>query len=246
MQLLLAYDPSDPSSEGNCKSGKYPFKKDRILITDPAHADDNTVYDPSLYDFTMDYGYGYEFNEDDSITIKLKKNLTNIAESGNAKGMGSRLSTTRFIKNGRISAVYESVNRFSVVTTFITMSKDFDEIDVEVTPQNHKLNMFTANVFAKGTPENLHNPKNNAFGYALAVDTGAEVEKPHLYTIDWNRDRIVWEFEGQHKRTYKRGQPALHGTPEFPDNPKLWYPVCAKNKKKGEKKPKDYFFYKNY
>ena len=139
--------------------------------------------------------------------------------------MGTRLSTTRFIKNGRISAVYESVNRVSVNTAFITMSKDFDEIDNEVAPQDNKIDIYTTNVFAKGANETLNNTQNNAYGYSLAVDTGVNVEKPRLYTIDWNRDRIVWEFEGQHKRTYNKGQPALKGTPEFPENPKLWYPT---------------------
>jgi beta-glucanase (GH16 family) len=212
---IYAYNPSDPNSEGNCKTGKYTFSKDRVLVIPPQTSDNYTVYDPSIYDFTLDYGYGYEFFPNGSISIKLKKpKFRNNNE--NLSAYGTRLSTTRFIKNARLEAKFSAVDVEGVLCSFITMSADKDEIDNEVINNHKEKNFYTTNIFSKGQTDD------NAYRYALWEYATNPVNKSNVYTIDWNRERIIWEFEGIKMRSFKKGDADREGNYRL--NGEIWYP----------------------
>lgn len=107
---------------------------------------------------------------------------------------GTRISTTRFIQYGKISAKFRASHMPGSVTAFITMSDIKDEIDWEILgayPQTAETNMFY-----KGIPE-----------YAIH---GTRVQGPFIstgfntYTIDWSPDQIIWSINNSPVRVLKK------------------------------------------
>jgi beta-glucanase (GH16 family) len=131
--------------------------------------------------------------------------------SGPASGI--RLSSTRFILYGRITAKIRAIPYPSAITTLITMSQRKDEIDWELVGAHPTI--AETNVFYKGITEyDIHSSKVN-------VPNG--IQNSHYYTIDWTSQKISWFLDGGHARTVYRHNSTSPLTPPgerwFPSTP---------------------------
>lgn len=180
------------AQNGNCVSQTFNFNSNRIYASsgpnDPYIA--SATY-PGLYDFTIDYGSqnvkpapggGVE-------TAVVQNRATNV-------GFGTRLSTTRFINYGKITAKMRAVAVPGIVTTFITMSERKDEIDWEFV--GGKRSSGETNIFYKGILE---------FQIRSETITTGPIDQSREYSIDWNRQRIIWSINGNEVRTYALSSP---------------------------------------
>jgi beta-glucanase (GH16 family) len=97
------------------------------------------------------------------------------------------MSSTRYIKYGKISAKLAAIPVPGVVTTFITMSPTKDEIDFEFVGSDQ--NEIQTNVFYKGIVEyNVHNTKE---------PISSNIALPHVYEIDWTSETLKWSVDGK-------------------------------------------------
>jgi beta-glucanase (GH16 family) len=124
--LLLALQVNAQSSvTGNCYTQRIdmdPLRMYALPFSGVAPA-----LDVSRYDVTVDYG---------SVNVKATNpygtDIT-LAKASNSKfGDGARISTTRYILYGRLTARIKTSTVPGLVTTFITMSDRKDEIDWEI------------------------------------------------------------------------------------------------------------------
>ncbi|KAJ3322147.1 hypothetical protein HDV06_003598 [Boothiomyces sp. JEL0866] len=193
-----------PQYVGNCISQTVDFS-DPSRIFDmgglPTLTDIKGL-DISRYDMTMDYN---------SQNIKLipgtgvRLDLTPNSAGGDP--IGTRMSSTRFMQYGRVSAVLKAPAASGVVITFISMGPQLpdpnvdlsvvdpsggDEIDWELLGQDPT--HAQSNIFYRGIPEygirsGTHSVSNNITDF-------------HKYTIDWKHDLINFLIDDQLVRTY--------------------------------------------
>ncbi|KAI9340656.1 concanavalin A-like lectin/glucanase domain-containing protein [Zopfochytrium polystomum] len=194
-----AADTFDPATTGNCLSGTYNFDPKRMYKIPSGQL--TPIYPPvlpgldwSAYDFTVDYG-----------ATNVNLNVTNGVAGGvgtrvnAATKAGTRISTSRYILYGKFSIKMKATpaSAGGIVSTFITMSDRGDEIDWEILPAVTKgpatTNVFYNRVLEFGVHDGSHSPPSGS------VDTDY-----HEYTIDWNRERIVWSIDGTAVRTYEK------------------------------------------
>ena len=86
------------------------------------------------------------------------------------------------------------------------LADQHDEIDVELVggdPSHWQTNVFTQNPKDK-------EPLYGVFGEIEDYTRDPFLEDVHKYTIDWNKDRIIWSVDGSAVRTLNRGK--LHVT----------------------------------
>lgn len=107
---------------------------------------------------------------------------------------GTRLSSTRYVHYGRITATLKSGRWKGVVTAFITMADSKDEIDWEF-PGNATTQGQT-NLYWEGVPnynngQTIDNVSDTFFNY-------------HDYTIDWKPDTLTFEIDNKVVRTVKK------------------------------------------
>ncbi|KAJ3110002.1 hypothetical protein HDU96_006975 [Phlyctochytrium bullatum] len=186
--------PADPAEVGNCLSGTYEFKPDRVYVTAPGEV--NASYPPMVpgidwsgYDFTVDYGQAsteLNFDSKGGVTLSTRK----------SDKSGSRVSSTRYLLYDRITLPIKPVTNRGVLTTFITMSHVKDEIDWELFTKTPSL-AATSNVFYRG------NHDDHSRGGEHSPETGT-IEGWNEYTIDWTRSSIRWLINGKQVREYKR------------------------------------------
>ena len=190
------------ANDANCVSGRYNFNSNRVAITPT-----NPV-DPNEFDFTVDYGTpNVKFDSSSSGVY-----LALVQGQNGQPDTGARLSTTRFIQYARMTVAFKAVPKTGVVTTFITMSEEKDEIDWEIL--GSQPNSAATNVFYKGIKEfDIHSTTENL----------NDVSKLHTYEIDWRSDLIRWGIDGDYKRTLIRNQSVSPMTPKgefwFPNTP---------------------------
>eukprot|EP00842_Homolaphlyctis_polyrhiza_P000494 jgi/Hompol1/1445/HPOL_001141-RA len=161
-------------STGDCVSGRLYFANNNTYLLNGADQQRFDI-DRTLYNWTLDYGTA-DF-AGGAATIYLMRNPNNVA----ATGLSTRLSTTRYIRYGRMTARFKRVaNQSNELTQ--------DEIDYEILgkdaahPQH---NLFTYK--AVNLERGLHGGP-----ITTAIDTSVA----HDYTIDWRSDRIDWIIDG--------------------------------------------------
>ncbi|KAJ8328638.1 hypothetical protein BDV3_004739 [Batrachochytrium dendrobatidis] len=208
---------------GDCISGRLDLHKNSIIDLGGAEASRFTV-DRNKYNFTLDYGQVDWSHQPNSASFVLTRPPP--SSDPKAIAVGTRVSTTRYIRYGKITARFDPAENPGVVATFITFSdmhrmapitKEFvqDEIDWETVGRNTLL------------------PETNLFTYkALDVERGMHggpIASPiqgtgaHEYTIDWKSDSVEWSIDGKVVRTQLRNQ-------SFPVNPaslakdEFWFP----------------------
>ncbi|KAJ3251565.1 hypothetical protein HK103_002244 [Boothiomyces macroporosus] len=204
---LLAQSPdpaTSPEYIGNCLSQTIDFS-DTSRIFDmgglPTLTDIKGL-DVSRYDMTMDYN---------SQNIKIipgsgvRLDLTPNKAGGDP--VGTRMSSTRFMQYGKVSAVLKAPAVSGIVITFISMGPQLpdpnvdlsyvdpsggDEIDWELLgsdPLHAESNIFYRGIPEYGIRSGTHPLSNN-------------ITEFHKYTIDWKHDLINFLIDDQLVRTY--------------------------------------------
>ncbi|KAJ3045604.1 hypothetical protein HK097_001182 [Rhizophlyctis rosea] len=200
---------------GNCVTGRLNFDALRIFRSDPSVAVPPAAPIPSggtvaNYDFSLNLGT-IEFESNNTGRIFVKREATGPA-------IGTKVSSSRYVLYGSITARLRAVPQAGVVTTFITMSDRHDEIDWEITGGDTRT--AQSNVFYKGIQEfGVHGAVHN-------IPNGGSVADFHDYTIEWRSDRIRWLIDGVEQRSLARESSTSPMTPPgerwFPSTPSLF------------------------
>lgn len=149
--------------------------------------------------FTQDFTVEGEYKIEDGVVIlKMRKG-----------GGGATMFSTRFINYGRVSAELKSDRGPGLVTSFITMSLEKDEIDWEWTGSNKRESQ--TNWYYRGVNEDYSNAHPGF--YNNSVDT----TEWHTYTIDWSPTKIVWSIDNKVLRTQlkEESKEPLPDTPSY-------------------------------
>jgi beta-glucanase (GH16 family) len=143
-------------------------------------------------DFTMDYN---PFN----IIQRFGKGELILSNEG-----GTRISSKNDIRYGRVDTNIKISNGSNVITSFILMSSNGDEIDFEFVGKDS--NLIQTNYFYKGDP--VYNV--NAIMYKVPVDLSLGY---YEYSIIWTADYYQWLWNGKVLRTLYK-----NSTNKYPDS----------------------------
>lgn len=220
---------ADAAVTGNCLTQRIDFtdpsrfpQLTRVFALDGIQSNrDITELDTSRYDFTIDY-----FSNQVRLMQGGGVNLTISDNPRTENPDAPRLSTTRFMLYGKVTARLRAVPIPGVVTTFVTLGPNLpdagldlsrsdprsgDEIDWELL--GNAPNEAQTNIFYRGIKEFA------VRGNSHPVSNG--IAQPHTYTIDWKRDRIEFYLDDQLVRTYAKNDPAANSA-QFPN--RRFYP----------------------
>lgn len=164
-----------------CEDATYAFQDNSRILSNATFFDGNAT----AYDFVVDKG-----------------NIMNTNSSGGELAMlltqdngGTRLSSTRYIYYGTITATLKTGRWGGVVTAFITMSDVKDEIDWEFpgnTTTQAQSNYFWQGVIPATSNGETHKGLSDTFS------------NYHDYTIDWQSDALTFLIDGKVLRTVKK------------------------------------------
>ncbi|GLA11519.1 hypothetical protein AnigIFM62618_005485 [Aspergillus niger] len=190
---LESYSLDSCTPEPICKNQTYTFTN-----MDNAVLYDHYLGNASEYDWVYS---GYPKIKNESLWLTMPNGTT-----------GSLYSLNHYIWYGKISAKIKSSRTQGVVTGFILMSDDFDEIDLEWVGYN--LSSAQTNFYFQGV-ENYTNEVN------AAVSTGNTFDEWHTYTIDWKPDVLEWLIDGTVMRTLTKNSTynATSGIYQYPQTP---------------------------
>ncbi|KAJ3303818.1 hypothetical protein HDV03_003490 [Kappamyces sp. JEL0829] len=225
---------ADAAVTGNCLSQRVDFKDSSRIFNlqgvPPTAVDSMTdlasKIDPARYDFTIDYGNDNSVKTGNGVALTISKN------PAGGDPIGTRISSTRMMKFGKITASLKAVALPGVVNTLITAGPPLpdsilagvpkaniaqttgDEIDIELLGKTPK--QGTNNVFYRGIAEYS---KHDA---TYAIPNGMGVT--NTYSIEWKHNTISWSVNGNVVRTYKKDGPEANsefvpGIRFFPDRP---------------------------
>ncbi|KAH6575234.1 hypothetical protein BASA60_005128 [Batrachochytrium salamandrivorans] len=204
---------------GNCVSGRMPFDQKRIF---EMHGDESKRYtvDRSQYDFTHSYG---------SVTYNGNTASLNVVKSNDPSKLadGVLLSTTRYMRFGKVTARLNPAVSPGIVTTFVTWSDKQapipnsleyvqDEIDWEILGRD--VSRPETNVFTYKT-SNLER------GLHGGPVNGVITPGVHEYSIEWRNDRIVWSVDGRVVKTLNKAE--SRGLPGSLPPGQFWFPESA-------------------
>jgi len=178
-----------------CQNANYTFADQSRILTNSTFFDGNATE----YDWTVDEGSIQSSNGD----------LAMILTETNG---GTRLSSTRFVYYGTISATLKTGRWGGVVTAFITMSDIKDEIDWEFPGANTTAGQ--SNYFWQGV---IPTGPNNGQTHGGLTDTFSNY---HTYTIDWQPETLTWMIDGAVVRTLKKSDTINSaGVANYPSTP---------------------------
>ncbi|KAJ3277578.1 hypothetical protein HK104_003191, partial [Borealophlyctis nickersoniae] len=208
----------DPGPDGNCQTGNYTLRNPARWRTDIGNDHLPVDINPNVHDWVLQnnvngvnvdgtqwrdvYPKPNEFGEVTFVntfrssviiacgTLNHNRNLP--SHSGVVK-----VSHSRYIKYGRLTARFAASDLSGIVTTFITMSDRKDEIDWETVGKD-KVNAQT-NIFYKGIEGN-----HGIHGGVHPV-RGGGIGTMHTYVIDWTRKAITFSIDGTVVRTVAVG-----------------------------------------
>ncbi|KAJ7578528.1 glycoside hydrolase family 16 protein [Mycena floridula] len=179
-----------------CKNAVHTFTDNSRVLSNATYFSGNA----SEYDFIVESG-----------------NIMNTNSSGGELAMlltqengGTRISSTRYVHYGTITARMKTGRWAGIVTAFITMSDVKDEIDWEF-PGNTTTEGQT-NYFWQGV---ITQPNHGDVAENLS-DTFANY---HDYTIDWQPDTMKFLVDGAVVRTIKRSDLVVDGVSQYPSTP---------------------------
>ncbi|KAI1303401.1 hypothetical protein EDD11_005342 [Mortierella claussenii] len=159
---------------------------------------------PNDYDFMTDYNSESVSVQDSKLRISMK--LDTILNSyGRPQGLGSVVSTTRFMQYGKVTArIKTGSSSPGVVSAFIIRNEDpGDEIDFEFVgrdPSEAQTNFYYS------TPPDLP-PSLIDYGNTGKERLGNNTALGfHDYEIEWMPDHIMWKVDGTVIRTVLRNQ----------------------------------------
>jgi beta-glucanase (GH16 family) len=173
---------------------KLVFLTNLVLVYSQICRNRNTTFgvDNFSTDFTMDYN---PFN----IIQRFGKGELLLTNEG-----GTRISSKNDIRYGRVDASIKISKGSNVITSFILMSSNGDEIDFEFVGKDSDL--IQTNYFYKGEP--VYNV--NAIMYKVPVDLSLGY---YEYSIIWTADYYQWLWNGNVLRTLYK-----NSTNKYPDS----------------------------
>ncbi|KAJ3275728.1 hypothetical protein HDV01_007195 [Terramyces sp. JEL0728] len=158
--------------------------------------------DVSRYDMTIDYNpQNVHLIPGEGARLDITPN------AAGADPIGTRMSSTRFMQYGRISAILKAPAVSGIVITFVSMGPQLpdpnvdlsvvnpdggDEIDWELLgsdPTNAETNVYFRGIPQYGLRSTTHRLSNDITAY-------------HNYTIDWKHDLINFMIDDKLVRTY--------------------------------------------
>jgi len=194
---LWSHTLTSCTPEPICANENLTFPDLSRILTNSSSYDGNAT----LHDFVVSSGDVFISSNDELVLTLTKANN------------GTRMSTTRYVHYGTITATMKTARSNGVVNAFITMSDVKDEIDWEW-PGNSTTSAQT-NYFWMGVI-----PANDDHGktYSGINDTFSEY---HDYTIDWQPDALTWSIDGNAVRTVQKNDTiSADGTYyEYPTTP---------------------------
>jgi len=164
-----------------CQDASYVFSDNSRILSNSTFYEGNAT----SHDWVLEAGKIFNTNETGG---ELALTLTE-------KGGGSRLSSTRYVHYGTITARLKTGRWAGVITAFITMSDVHDEIDWEFpgdTITEGQSNMFWQGVIPTPSLGETHKDISDTFS------------NYHDYTIDWQPETLTWSIDGKVVRTLKR------------------------------------------
>ncbi len=121
------------------------------------------------------------------------------------EGKGARISSTAYVQYGRFSARFKAAGPVGgMVTSFISMSDEKDEIDWEVVGGKDN-DQAQTNYFIKGLVDYTNSEKAQLPSLAS--------QQTYEYVVDWNAQRIEWVLNGRVVRTVPATSPNFPNTP---------------------------------
>ncbi|KIY73018.1 glycoside hydrolase family 16 protein, partial [Cylindrobasidium torrendii FP15055 ss-10] len=181
-----------------CVDATYSFANDDRVLNNATYWDGNAT----AYDWVVDKGAIFNTNSSGG---ELALVLTE------ANG-GTRISSTRYVHYGSITATLKTGRWGGVVTAFITMSDIKDEIDWEfpgAATTEGQTNYFWQGVIPTG--------ENHGTTVKDLSDTYSNY---HDYTIDWQPDALTWSIDGNVVRTLKQSDTVdSNGVANYPSTP---------------------------
>ncbi|KAF9269699.1 glycoside hydrolase family 16 protein [Marasmius fiardii PR-910] len=177
-----------------CKSSTYNFSNMTRILTNATYFDG----DIDKYDWTVDKG-SIQSSGGDMAMLLTETNG------------GTRLSSTRYIHYGKITATMKTSKWAGVVTAFITMSNIKDEIDWEF--PGTAVTEAQTNFFWQG-----HVPNKTAGDTSKGLsDTFSNY---HDYSIDWQPEELNFLIDGKVVRTVKKSDTVdSRGVSTYPSSP---------------------------
>jgi beta-glucanase (GH16 family) len=176
-----------------CKDTTLTFADQSRILTNYTFFDGNA----SAYDWVVESGNIQNSNGDLALTLTEKNG-------------GTRISSTRYVHYGTITAKLKTGRWAGVVTAFITMSDIKDEIDWEF--PGAKTTEGQSNYFWQGVI-----PATTAGGtHGGLTDTFSNY---HEYTIDWQPDALNFLIDGKNVRTVKKSDTMVNGVANYPSTP---------------------------
>ncbi|CAE6413143.1 unnamed protein product [Rhizoctonia solani] len=182
-----------------CKDGTYTFPDNSLSNI----LSNSTLYNgnASAHDFVLEKGNIFNTNQNGGELV-----LTLTEANG-----GTRISSTRYVQYGTISAMIRTSKWAGVVTAFITMSDVKDEIDWEW--PGTQVTEAQTNYFWLGHAD-------YAAGHGTTVkDLSDTYVNYHNYTIDWQEEELNWLIDGKVVRTLKKADTLINGRYEYPTTP---------------------------
>ncbi|PPQ80560.1 hypothetical protein CVT25_001594 [Psilocybe cyanescens] len=181
--------------EPMCQDATYTFSDQSRILTNSTFFDGNST----KYDWVVDKGN----------IINDKGDLAMLLTQTNG---GTRLSSTKYVHYGKITANLKTGRWGGVVTAFITMSDIKDEIDWEF--PGAKTTEAQSNLFWQGVvPTTTTDGKT----HDVSSDTFSNF---HDYTIDWEPDTLTFSIDNQVVRTVKKSDTInATGVASFPTTP---------------------------
>lgn len=179
-----------------CQSSNYTFTDDSRIQATLSDWDG----DASKYDWVVD-----KLDGSNPALIQNGELVLTLTESGG----GTRLSSTREVLYGTITASIKTVGAPGVVTAWITMSGVKDEIDWEWTGNN--TDEAQNNYYWEGDVADYSHG-----GTATAQNRH---EQYHVYGFTWTQSQLSWTIDGRNVRTVKASDTVDGGLTKFPQTP---------------------------
>ncbi|PVG00037.1 hypothetical protein CPB86DRAFT_813529 [Serendipita vermifera] len=185
-----------------------PICEDKVYTFAPGNPTlvNATLYDgnSTKYDWTMDEGTPLNTNNNGGELALI------LTQDGRAP-KGTRISTTKYLLYGTVTATMKTGMWNGVVTAFITMSNVKDEIDWEW-PGNH-VNEAQSNFFFMGRVDYT---AGNGGTHGDLSDT---YQNYHDYTINWQPDQLQFLIDGNVVRTVNKADTLVDGVYQYPTTP---------------------------
>jgi beta-glucanase (GH16 family) len=181
-----------------CKDATYTFADTSRIWPNATTFDGNST----AYDWVLESGNILSTGTDIQLLLTEKNG-------------GSKISLTKYLHYGTVTARMKTGMWKGVVTAFITMSNVRDEIDWEwpgAVTTEAQTNYFWMGVV----------PDYSVNHGATAKDLSNTFENYHDYTIDWQQDTLKFLIDGKEVRSIDRASTAnaaANGRTEYPTTP---------------------------